>query len=488
MLSLKDALLDRVSAFIMRHDCAPAGARLGVAVSGGADSVVLLHLLHRIAATQGFSVVVIHVNHQLRGRESDEDEQSVRTLASSLDSEIRVFQAPVLQCDDNLEQAARDARRSVYRSLIADGHVLRVALGHTSSDQAETVLFRLLRGSGSAGLAGMRPVTADGLIRPLLTFSRTDVRQWAHCQGVTWREDSSNDDLRFRRNFVRNKLLPLVRVELNPGIDAVLTRMADVAQAEEDFWMALIQSHFEACSRAGPDGQLCDLKYLNAQPLAVRRRIVRRAVEEVKGDLRGIDSAHVDAVLKICGSYEGHDRVIMPGVDALRSFETLRLAKPGAPQREKRHYRLPVSTDLEIRLPYHAGTIRIDRRGTLSPSGSNCVRFVGEKDRIEVVMLDGDALGGREGLTRLVVRNWEPGDAYQPAGQRSSKKIKQLFQEGRVLLWERRHWPVLDLNGEIIWVRGFGPSSKFRAEEGNRSSVSLTYTPAYESNVQVSTS
>ena len=453
----------------------PCGTRVAAAVSGGADSVVLLHILRRFSGPLGFTLSAVHINHHLRGEESDGDEQWVRTLAGDLGVELAVFHEPISDNSGNLEQAARDARRRVYHRLLAEGAATRVALGHTRSDQAETVLFRLLRGTGLKGLCGMQWVTPDGMVRPLLGESRAEIRSWARENSVEWREDSSNTDLRFSRNFLRHDLLPRIQSHINPETETALARMAGVAQAEEEYWQGVIGPLSQALVRRTACGYLVDLLNFNTQPLAVKRRLLRRAFEELKGDLRNLDSAHVDAVIEICKTDAGHDRVVIPGIDALRSFSTLRLSRPGQFANEKRHYRVPVSPDGEIRLPFDAGTLRVNSGPATSETGQNCVNFVDEKDRSEFVMLDFQALGGPEAFDRLVVRNWEPGDTYQPAGHQSSRKIKELFQENKVLLWERRHWPVLDREGEIVWVRQFGPANKFRAEQGRRGAVSLIY-------------
>jgi tRNA(Ile)-lysidine synthase len=231
-----------------------------------------------------------------------------------------------------------------------------------------------------------------------------------------------------------------------------------------------------------------ELHDLDALPLAVRRRLLRRAFEALKGDLRQIDSAHVDAVLRVCETDSGHDRVLLPGIDALRSFATLRLTAPGQFAGEKRHYSIPVSPDIEIALPFGAGTVRLNSSPHATENAGNCAKFVNEKNRSESVTLDFQALGGPEVFHRLVIRNWEPGDAYQPAGHQGSRKIKELFQENKVLLWERRHWPVLDREGEIVWVRQFGPANKFWAEQGRGRVVSLIYRPAHEPNAPAGTS
>jgi tRNA(Ile)-lysidine synthase len=485
---LKLELPDRVAEFMIRHDMAGQGMRLGIAVSGGADSIVMLHVLNRLAASFEFEPVIVHVNHGLRGAESEEDERWVRRLTSELDRTVHVFQAPI-ESGENLEQAARDKRRSIFRSLIESGSVSRVAVGHNQSDQAETILFRLVRGTGQTGLAGMRPVTADGLVRPLLTLGRYEIRSWAQEQGIVWREDSTNSIRTFRRNFIRHDVIPALQQSVNAAVEPALARMADIAQAEEDYWCDLTNGLMESLVKRSPHGYLCNIKSLILQPLAVQRRLLRAAIARVKGDLRSIDSSHIEAVLGICRSAAGHDRVLIPGIDALRSFETLRLCKPESTQNIKRHYCCPLIPDREISLPYNAGTIQINRALGLNANARNCAKFVNEKDRIEIVILNSEVLRRTTGIDqKLCVRNWEPGDAYQPAGQGSIKKVKQLFQDNRVPLWERRHWPVLDLGGDIVWVRGFGPSIQFQAEQDSLSTVSLTYVPACESNSWESTS
>src|SRR5262249_25160805 len=154
----------------------------------------------------------------------------------------------------NLEEAARDARRDVYLSLLRSGKVRRVALGHTESDQAETVVLRLLRGTGLAGLAGMRVMSAEGIVRPLLTTGRDEVRSWAAEHGLTWREDRSNEDKRFQRNLIRRDVLPTIKTHINSRVEHVLARMAQFAQSEESFWDELIEREFRSFAQRTPHG------------------------------------------------------------------------------------------------------------------------------------------------------------------------------------------------------------------------------------------
>src|SRR3974390_6614 len=230
-------VLERVAELAADHKMFPPGARVAVAVSGGADSVCLLHLLMDLRARWNLSLTVIHVNHLLRGSDSDADERYVRDLAARLGL-TAIVEHIRLPSAGNLEQAARDARRPTSPRELDAGRFDRVALAHTLSDQAETVLFRFLRGSYTTGLAGMRPVTPEGIVRPLLETSRAEVLDYLQQHGIAWREDRTNQELRFSRNRIRHHLLPALAAEWNPGLSVLLAHHAVLAQEDESYWEA----------------------------------------------------------------------------------------------------------------------------------------------------------------------------------------------------------------------------------------------------------
>ena len=282
------------------------GQSVGVAVSGGADSVGMLAALRELAPRFGVSLRVLHLDHGLRGEESREDARFVRDLAASWGLPA-VIQAARIPPDGNLEEAARKARLEFFRQQMAGGAVDRVALGHTRSDQAETVLFRFLRGSGTAGLAAIRPVTVSGLVRPLIDVERCEVRSWLRDRGIAWREDSSNRNPAFARNRIRHELLPKLSGDWNPALEATLARTADWALAEEGYWQEEIGRLAEALFTRRGGSIVVRADRLAALPLAVARRLARRAVEEVKGDLRGIDFDRIQAVVDLADLMEVDD-------------------------------------------------------------------------------------------------------------------------------------------------------------------------------------
>ena len=214
----------------------------------------MLDLLVTLRSTWHLQLTVLHLNHRLRGDESDADERFVRDVASGygLRSEVDRVEVASLANGGNLEQAARNARRGFFGRFLESGALDRVAVGHTRSDQAETVLFRFLRGAYTTGLCGIRPVTPEGVVRPLLYVDRDEVKLYLSERKITWREDSTNRDSRFSRNRIRHELLPQLAADWNPQLETLLARNATLAQEDEEFWTSLVRER--AAFERTPDG------------------------------------------------------------------------------------------------------------------------------------------------------------------------------------------------------------------------------------------
>lgn len=426
------------------------GDRVGVAVSGGADSVCLLHVLQRLAAGLRVSLTVVHLNHQLRGAESDADEVFVRELAVSLGLPSLIDSAPVAQRGGNLEQSGRRARQEFFARLIDRGCLEKIATAHTRSDQAETVLYRLIRGSGTAGLAGIRPVTAHGVIRPMLDVDRSDVLAYLGAHGLSWREDTSNEDPRFVRNRMRHHLLPLLARDYNPRIVSTLAQVADIARDEESWWARQIA----ASPLTRPRLPIPDLMAVHP---AVRRRVVREILQQVRGDLRGISAAHIEAILALAAAPAGSGRVALPrGTEVIRSFDVLLFRQQTVPVEE---YQFAAEAPVHVRLPGTSRRLSLQIIEIPSTSGS-----AGDDN---VYNGGGDCLDADRLPRPLVIRNWRPGDVLRRRG-RSERKLKLLFQKARVPLWSRRGWPVLAGGATIVWSRGFGVAAGFEPSAATR--------------------
>lgn len=422
-----------------------AGQRIGVAVSGGADSVFLLHALHEIGVARS----VLHVNHQLRGAESDADETFVRDLARNFDLPVSVLNAPVP--DGNIEQEARRIRYEFFAGHIAEGHCDAVATGHTLDDQAETVLYRFLRGAGTAGLSGILPVTGSHIIRPLLDLHRAEIRAWLSQRNIRWREDLSNANPEFLRNRIRLQHLPELSASLNPSLAETLAVTADWARAEEEYWVAELDRLESQYLLRTQETVLIRTEPLLQLAVAIQRRLLRRAIEHVRGSLRGIDFHHIEAIREMMATREGSGRIQLPDLDIYRSFDWLRLAPIGFDTRLERDFETPLTIPGRTEIPERQLTI--DTELVSSPPVYN----VGDE------VLDWDRCVGSP-----VLRNWRPGDRLQRRGRSDAEKIKTMFQDFRIPLWQRRSWPVIVSGGSILWTRRFGVASEFAAGPESR--------------------
>ena len=442
---MKETVIERVLKTITRYNMLPRASHVTVAVSGGPDSVCLLEVLRELAPRLGLKLSVAHFNHRLRGAESDEDERFVAKLAARGGLRCYCASANVARAKDNLEQAARRARRAFFAELIRKGYTDRVALGHTRDDQAETVLFRLLRGSGLAGLAGIYPVTADGYVRPLIDITRAEVEEFLRSRGLEWREDSTNRDPRFARNRIRESLLPQLRREWNPRIADALANLADLAHEEERWWRAEIDRLAADLLEHKSEGIEVRAGALAGLPRAVARRLIRLAMAEVKGDLRRIEYPHVEQVLELAGRANGEGRLRLPDLNVTRSFDWVRIARASPPEAFA-----PVS----LVVP---GTYA-------SPGGGSALRFeVAGKTRAGLCATLKAELSLRLIPAPLELRGWRPGDHYRPAGQSRDRKLKEMFQRARVPSWRRPFWPIVTGGGKIVWARDFGAAAEFAA-------------------------
>ena len=462
---------EKVNQYIREQRLVQPGERIAAAVSGGADSVALLRLLLELREELGIVVCVAHFHHQIRGPEADDDQQFVAELAGKFSLELHSGSAdvPAYARDHklSLESAARELRHRWFAELVRDRRADKIATAHTLDDQAETVLMRILRGTGVRGLAGIAPEQKDKhLVRPFLSVSRSDIEAYLKSMEQPWRTDSSNRDLSHTRNRVRHLLLPLLEKDFNPSIRQTLAELAEVAQWEDEYWRNELESLLPRLVRYGSptrsgrsatgigSGTLAlDLKALQSLPLATQT-LVLSAVAERLGV--GLEFKHIQSLTEVVRQLKRPARLPLPnGLSVVFTPRELRFSLEPEPAPVSYVYVLPIPG--AVRLPEIGKVLqaRVITAGKQKISGYNAASLLSR------TLL----------APELTVRNWRAGDRFFPAHSQSPKKVKELLQPGRLgsrfSAAERKLWPVAESAGEIVWVRGFPVAHAFAAHEGD---------------------
>ncbi|MGC1836175.1 MAG: tRNA lysidine(34) synthetase TilS [Candidatus Acidiferrales bacterium] len=504
---------------IQRATLLAPGDRVGVAVSGGADSVALLRLLVRLRDELGITLAVAHFNHSLRGAESDGDAEFVANLAQAHGLELFATRedvgAEAARQSRNLEDVARQLRYAFFERVVADGRAARIAVAHTADDQAETVLAHVIRGTGLTGLGGIHPV-AGAVVRPLLATRREELREYLRAIGQPWREDSTNCDTSRTRARIREQLLPMLARDFSPAVADHLNQLARLAREEEIFWEVLVEDRFQALVRqadaeegsvlsisvdsllhplelqAAPAQITKSAKYNDSYPLrALTERLIRRLYEHVRGNRRELSTHHVEQVIQIASGAKSGRRAELPGgIIVQRNFQLLifalapmaaQAATPApatrkAPGPQPKQERVARSNGTAVAANAYEYVVHLP----LASSTTVSIPELGKRFRLKLIdwpiaesdtKSDADAIDADLLRPPLILRNWRPGDAYRPHGRRQEQKLRRMFVAGRVGRGDRNIWPVLESAGRVVWARGMPPADDYRARGSTRLGV-----------------
>jgi tRNA(Ile)-lysidine synthase len=423
-----------------------------VAVSGGPDSVALLHVLVSLRELCRVSrIEVLHFDHQLRGSASAADMEFVKGLGTTLGLQVYTASEDVHSYHHrhhiSVEMAARACRHRFFRDALTRLEAKAIALGHTANDQAEEILLRLFRGAGPSGMAGMLPRTAGGLIRPLLFATRDEILAYLHDRQISFREDVSNRDPAHQRNAVRHTILPLLGKHFHPRLVEVLCRHARLAADEESCWRDLLATHWHAVCTAEAHSRitLSGPALLALHP-ALQRRLLRLAIERLQASLQGIYAQHIEALCKLLASGASSRSIQLPGgFWALQEGEFLTLS------REPRESLPAIQEDFSRSMngpgDYQFPTFELRLSLKNVPRSADAGPI---PDAPDTIWLDAGTI-----KWPLFLRFWKNGDRFRPLGLGGSKKLQDFFIDSRVLRKERSRVPLLCDQQKICWVVGY---------------------------------
>ncbi|MCD8196251.1 MAG: tRNA lysidine(34) synthetase TilS [Lachnospiraceae bacterium] len=442
---------EKVFAYIEKYEMLPAGTDVIVGFSGGLDSAALLTLLREYSERHGNRVRAVHVHHGIRGEGADRDLQFCETFCRERGIPFQAYYRDVPELAKkeglSLEEAGRKARYEVFRLCMEEMPGARTALAHHQNDQAETMLFRLMRGTGLKGLGGMRPVNFP-YIRPLLCVSRDEILRWLAQEQILWTEDESNGDLSYERNRIRRQLIVPME-EIRPGSVARMAAAAERLQEDEDFFVQETEKAHERFVHMTDGG--CDIQLAAFSELhpAVQKRLVLRCTEQLRGSARDLTAVHAEQICALAAGRRG-SRISLPGgVYAVLGYEALSLCRTG--EEAEIPAEIPVLQDDSATHEEHrfmGETFLFD----VEPAGKN--------DKIPTnrytKWFDYDKI--REGA---VLRTRRPGD-FLANGKGSHKKLKDYLIDCKLPREERDRCILLADGSHVIWVVGLRISEEYK--------------------------
>jgi tRNA(Ile)-lysidine synthase len=465
-----NSLSQKVLDFLRNKGLVKSGEKLVVAVSGGPDSVCLLHILVNLRSELGVVLHVAHLNHRLRGKDSDADAVYVAGLARrrGLPATItsRDVEAYRKKKRISLEEAAREVRYDFLADVAQKTGAAQVAVGHTADDHVETVLMHLIRGSGTQGLRGLRPLTTYGdltIIRPLLTLTRRETMDCCRQQRLRPRRDASNFSPEPFRNRIRHYLLPELR-KYNPQINEALLRTAAIAADDMDYIENEAELLWNKVARQEKGAVIINKKGLTALPPALQRHVLRRAIGAVRGNLKDIEAGHIEAVLNALGKPAGKVIGLPSGLNFTIESDRYVLATDSLALCPLP----PLENEVELNIPGRTVLPGWDIEAEITAASEYKKEKGGNADF--TAYFDFERTG-----SRLTVRSRRPGDRFRPLGLRHYKKLNQYMIDAGIPRSWRRRVPIVATPEQIIWVAGWRTDERVKVTNKTLKALRLEF-------------
>jgi tRNA(Ile)-lysidine synthase len=445
-------LIDKVLAAAKVHNMFEVGDKVIVAVSGGPDSICLLHILNRLKEELKLTLYAAHVNHCLRGEEADKDEEYVKEFCKDLDIECFSLRVDIKRLAEerglSTESAAREARYEFFDELLINLGAQKIALAHNANDQAETVLMRIMRGTGMEGIVGIKAVRGNIFVRPLINIKRESIEIYCEENKLQPRIDKTNLENIYTRNKIRLELLPYIKENFNSDIVSTLNRLADTISRDNEYLEESANKKYK---------NYCELKagkvIINKEAFeeheAILTRIIRCALNDIKGNLYNVEKVHIYDLINVQRSGTGKKINLPNGIVAFNNYENIELSIINAEEKkaEKKEYTLEENKENYL----EAFNLKVSLRLV---DGKEKVDF---KEKLNVKYFDFDKIAGS-----ITVRTRKNGDRFVPFGMKGSKKLKDLFMDLKIPQEERERIPLICFGDDIAWIVGYRISESYR--------------------------
>jgi len=459
-------MLEQVKTTIRKYNMFVPGDRVLVGVSGGPDSVALIHLLDSMSQKLQIELFIAHLDHSFRGRESAEDAEFVRCLADQLQITAVIRREDIasyaLENKLSAQAAAREVRYLFFADTARELKCSKLATGHNANDQAETILLHFLRGSGLSGLGGIPPVRDGWVCRPLIEVSRTQIEEYCRDKSLVTRLDQSNLKNIYTRNKLRLELIPILEKEYNSNLIETLVRTGEIMRDEENYLEDLIRVQWDdVCLTQEPERIVFSLDKFLSLPALFQRRLARRAWALLAGTNHNLGFVHLTAAVDVLRNSQSGSGVDLPlGIRLSKSYREFTFSRLTSDVAVLTYaHKLAVPGLTPIPETGEAILAELTVKDTSSPA----------KQKRDEITLDFDLVS-----QPLTVRSRKPGDWFKPYGLEGSKKLKKFFIDDKIPRPVRDRQPVLvNGNDEVVWVVGLRADGRWLANRDTKRALKL---------------
>ncbi|OGO76748.1 MAG: tRNA lysidine(34) synthetase TilS [Clostridiales bacterium GWB2_37_7] len=457
-----NSFVDNVKSTIEKHNMIKNGDTVVVGVSGGADSLCLLHVLKSLSNVLDIRLFAVHLNHMFRGLDAKNDADFVEQICLewNIPFKIETFDVPAYAKQQGLspEEAGREIRYKLFREAKEQMKANKIAVAQNSNDNVETILMRLIRGTGLEGLKGIDAVR-DDIIRPLLDSDRQSIEKYCRENDLDPRVDKTNLEPIYLRNKIRLELLPYLKENFNPNLNEALTRMAQVVREENEYLERQTEEYLESMGRVQENCITIETEKLKQLHPAMQKRLLRKGIEKLATSLNGFEYKHFQGMIEMLDKSTGAAIELPKSLKAYISYENLIICKKIEKPDKKCYYKLKYNYDNLIGELASNISIKLIDSSEMLTIPKSC----------STVYLDADKI-----KNELILRSRETGDVISPIGMKGSKKLKDYFIDKKVPKEKRDQVLLLTDGNEIIWIPGSIISEKYKVTSNTQKVIVLS--------------